>query len=303
MNKISKKVTRTMNISEELLTITPAVPKSVKIEVSAYCDLKCFYCAVSHKERQKGHIEPDFLFKILDEIKAAGVKEVGLFWMGESFLNKKLPEYIAYAKKIGISYVFLTTNGRLANEETLAPVFDSGLDSLKFSINAHNRESYLKICGVDCFDQVIANIKSAFMIRGERKKPAIYSSSVYDPEREKEYKKIHSMVSPYVDEHYPLRLYGHFSLDTNSKKITAHDHNRSLVSMLPCWSLFTEPHISYDGYMSACYCDFEPTFFMADLKKVSFMDAWHSPEFIKLRRQHLKNDVKGTPCENCGAYK
>ncbi len=41
---------------------------------------------------------------------------------------------------------------------------------------------------------------------------------------------------------------------------------------------------------------------MGDLKVESFMDAWHSPEFIDLRRAHLRKDVTGTPCEECVAY-
>ena len=41
---------------------------------------------------------------------------------------------------------------------------------------------------------------------------------------------------------------------------------------------------------------------MGDLTKQSFMEAWNSPEFIALRRAHLRKDVTGTPCEECVAY-
>ena len=73
--------------------------------------------------------------------------------------------------------------------------------------------------------------------------------------------------------------------------------------MLPCWSLFTIPHISYDGFMSACYCDFNPDYFMADLKIVSFTGAWHSKKIMKLREKHLEKDILETPCQNCKAYR
>ena len=303
MSSISKRVASTVNIPQECLSKVPPVPKSVKIEITARCDLKCYFCAAAYRERDKGDIDPDLLFMLLDQVKEAGVREVGLFWMGEPFLNKALPEYIAYAKKTGIPYVFLTTNGRTANGETLARCFDSGLDSIKFSINARNREDFIKVCKVDGFDRVVKNIRSAWAFRGNRDKPALYASTVYDPLRQKDYREVDALISPFVDEHYPLRLYGDyaFSID-NRERIEQHEHNRTLTSMLPCWSLFTLAHISYDGFLSACFCDFDSRLFMADLKKSSFFDAWHSPNFVQLRNRHLKRDVKGSPCEDCIAY-
>ena len=73
--------------------------------------------------------------------------------------------------------------------------------------------------------------------------------------------------------------------------------------MLPCWSLFTEPHISYDGHMSACFCDHDQRLYMGDLKIMSLMEAWHSEEFVALRRRHLAGDVRGTVCQGCIAYR
>ena len=55
--------------------------------------------------------------RILDSAKnlgGMGEKEVGFYLSGEAFLYKKLAEVIAYAKKVGYEYTFLTTNGALA---------------------------------------------------------------------------------------------------------------------------------------------------------------------------------------------
>jgi hypothetical protein len=41
---------------------------------------------------------------------------------------------------------------------------------------------------------------------------------------------------------------------------------------------------------------------MGDLTQQSFMDAWNSAAFVKLRAAHLKRDVRGTVCEQCIAY-
>lgn len=34
----------------------------------------------------------------------------------------------------------------------------------------------------------------------------------------------------------------------------------------------------------------------------SFMEIWHSKEFIELREAHLKLDIKGTKCEKCALF-
>jgi hypothetical protein len=38
---------------------------------------------------------------------------------------------------------------------------------------------------------------------------------------------------------------------------------------------------------------------MGDLKTQSFMEAWNSPDFQKLRQAHLNKDITGTACEKC----
>lgn len=309
MKKIKDRISETSNIPQELLSEYPPIPKTVKIEITSRCDLKCFFCSVTYKKQDGHDIDPDLLFKLLRDAKDAGVQEVGLFWLGEPLLVKQLPEYVAYAKKIGISYVFITTNGRLAIPEKILPLIESGIDSIKFSINANGCQQYKEVCGVDAFDQVVANVKAMKTLRGKRTLPAIYASTVYDPNNPQTYKELKVLLRPYVDQHYPLRLYGDFSykqvtsigegLTVEKQAITA----RTLESMMPCWSLFTLPHISFDGYLSVCYCDHDERFYMGDLKKVSFKEVWHSAKLAELRRKHLNKITKGHACENCIAYK
>lgn len=302
MDKISERVSEIVNIPDDRLSITPPVPKSIKIEITSHCDFKCYFCQLTMQDRAKGNIDDKLLYKILDESIAAGVEEVGLFWIGEPFLNKSLPRYIEYAKKVGFKNVFVTTNGRLANEEMLRSVFDAGLDSIKFSMNASSKESFKATTGVDAYDKVVKNIRAANSIRGDRIFPKIYASSVFDPDYPENYNDIDNQISPYVDEHYKIRLYGNSQLNNDNNELKKHGGNRLLQSMLPCWSLFTIPHISYDGHMSACFSDFNKNLYMADLNQVSFLEAWHSTAFQALRKSHLNKNIKGTPCQSCTAY-
>jgi hypothetical protein len=76
----------------------------------------------------------------------------------------------------------------------------------------------------------------------------------------------------------------------------------ALRDPLPCWSAFTEGHITAEGKLSACCFDATSRWTMGDLTRLSFMDAWNSPAFVALREAHLRKNVQGTLCEACLAY-
>ena len=75
-----------------------------------------------------------------------------------------------------------------------------------------------------------------------------------------------------------------------------------LRAPLPCWSAFTEGHVTAEGKLSACCFDATANWTMGDLTKTEFMRAWNSAPFVALREAHLKGDVRGTVCEKCVAY-
>jgi MoaA/NifB/PqqE/SkfB family radical SAM enzyme len=118
--------------------ILPA-PKSVKIEISPRCNYRCGFCALRTRETQP-RWDMDFVFfkRITREMREAGVDEVGVFYLGESFMNPRLlVDCIEYLKSdIGMPYVFLTSNASMAFPEAVDACMKAGLDSLKWSVNA-----------------------------------------------------------------------------------------------------------------------------------------------------------------------
>lgn len=294
-----------------------AAPKSVKIELTGRCNYRCGFCALrTRKEQPKGDMDFGLFMRMTEQMRAAGVEEIGVFYLGESFMAPGLlVRAIRWCKrKLAFPYVFLTTNGSLCTTENLQDVFEAGLDSLKFSINAATPEQFAEVMGVksSLYEDALNAIKVARQLRDScRYDCGIYASSIqYDGAQQLAMEALLSeRVRPYVDQHYWLPLYSMGSLATQREqelgyRPTAGNQGRlgALREPLPCWSAFTEGHVTADGYLSACCFDADGRWRMGDLTKQSFMEAWNSPEFIALRRAHLRRDVTGTPCEECVAY-
>lgn len=288
-------------------------PRAVKIELTSQCNYRCGFCAHRLRMKSRGEMNIDLYKRLVDEMVDVGVEELGMFYIGESFMCGWLPEAIAYAKQRGIKYVFLTTNGSLSTPDKLKKCMEAGLDSLKFSMNNADEEQFVQIAAVKpkLFRASVENLKAARKVRDDGNyRCGLYASSIqYDGIQQQRMMALVDEIRPYVDEHYWLPLYSMGSQSTQREeelgyRPIAGNQGRigALRNPLPCWSAFTEGHITHDGKLSACCFDAGDKWIMADLTKTSFLEGWNSEGFQALRRAHLKKDVKGTICESCVAY-
>jgi MoaA/NifB/PqqE/SkfB family radical SAM enzyme len=317
MSTITDRIDNITRIPPKYQKAELPAPKAVKIEISPRCNYRCGFCALRTREVQpKWDMDFNLFKRITKEMRDAGVEEIGVFYLGESFMNPRLlVDCIAYLKgEIGMPYVFLTSNASMAFPEATEECMKAGLDSLKWSVNAADEEQFTKIMGVAerLFHTALGNIKSAWEVRKRGGyKTGLYASSIrYDGEQlVKMERLLAERVRPYVDQHYWLPLYsmGAFATQREEQlgyRPTAGNQGRigALREPLPCWSAFTEGHVTAEGKLSACCFDATANWTMGDLTKQSFMEAWNSEPFVKLRAAHLKKDVRGTVCENCIAY-
>jgi len=317
MSKITDRIDGVTRIPDAYLHPAPPAPKSVKIEISPRCNYRCGFCALRTREVQpKWDMDFGLFKRITREMRDAGVEEIGVFYLGESFMNPRLlVDCITYLKQdIGMPYVFLTSNASMAFPEAVDACMKAGLDSLKWSVNACDEEQFVRIMGVAgrLFHRALDYIRQAHEVRASGGyKAGLYASSIrYDGEQHAKMEALlAARVLPYVDQHYWLPLYsmGAFATEREEKlgyRPTAGNQGRigALREPLPCWSAFTEGHVTAEGKLSACCFDATANWTMGDLNRQSFAEAWNSPEFTQLREAHLRRDVRGTVCENCIAY-
>ena len=104
-------------------------PKSVKIEISPRCNYRCGFCALRSREVQpKWDMDFDLFKRVTREMRDAGVEEIGVFYLGESFMNPRLlVDCIAYLKRdLAMPYVFLTSNASMAFPEAVEACMQAG---------------------------------------------------------------------------------------------------------------------------------------------------------------------------------
>lgn len=317
MPTITDRIDRTTRIPASHLSATLPAPRSVKIEISPRCNYRCGFCALRTREVQpKWDMDFDLFKRITREMRDAGVEEIGVFYLGESFMNPRLlVDCIRYLKRdIGMPYVFLTSNASMAFPEAVQACMEAGLDSLKWSVNAADEDQFTRIMGVAgrLFYTALDNIRSAWETRRHGGyATGLYASSIrYDgAQLDNMEQLLSSQVRPYVDQHYWLPLYSMGAFATLREeqlgyRPSAGNQGRldALREPLPCWSAFTEGHVTAEGKLSACCFDATAHWTMGDLNTTPFMSAWNAPAFVKLREAHLARDVRGTVCENCIAY-
>lgn len=317
---ITARIDDITRIPPDRLAAELPAPRSVKVELSGRCNYRCGFCALRTREAQpKKDMDIGFFRRVASEMREAGVEELGLFFLGESLSNPTLAvEACRSAKELGFPYVFLTTNGSLARPWHVEALMRAGLDSLKWSVNAHSPEQFEEVMQVSTklFWRSLENLKEARAVRDRvaaetGKRCGLYASSIrYDGEQQAKMEALlESHVLPYVDEHYWLPLYSMGAFATRREeelgyRPIAGNQGRlgALREPLPCWSAFTEGHITSSGKLSACCFDAGGAWEMADLAQSEFMQGWNSPRFQALRTAHLARDVHGTICENCVAY-
>jgi MoaA/NifB/PqqE/SkfB family radical SAM enzyme len=309
-HSITRRIDNITEIRGEYLSETPPCPQSVKIELTALCNFSCTFCARAKRLREVGQIDRGFFEEILVDLLQAGVEELGLFYLGESFLVPWLPEAIAYAKNLGFPYVFLTTNGSLSTPEKVEACMEAGLDSLKFSLNYSDPEHFASITRKPeaKYSEIVSNLKNAWRVRDEGGYTCgVYASYImFEGARQREkMARVVEEIGDFTDEVYSLPLYSqaaHIQRENGTRWVfTGGNPGRydKLRAPIPCWALFTEGHITWDGRLSACCFDHDGRFDMGDLARTAFMNAWHSAKFRELRAAHLRGVVAGTVCEQC----
>jgi len=133
------------------------------VEVTEGCNLKCPYCFASAGGKVQQDESDENLQRMFSSV-ASQVKKPTVVQIsgGEPTVRDDLPRIVAMAKKAGVDFVQLNTNGvRLGKDKNyLKALKEAGVDSLYFSFDGLDREVFVKASGLDLLDVKLKAIEN-----------------------------------------------------------------------------------------------------------------------------------------------
>jgi MoaA/NifB/PqqE/SkfB family radical SAM enzyme len=146
------------SVEAERTEMAQRQPVCLYLEVTNRCNLLCTTCPRTYEELEPpADMSWDLFRSIVDQLP--DLARAVLHGVGESMLVTNLPRMVEYLKDRGV-YVLFNTNGTVLGERNGRALIDAGLDELRVSLDASNRESFKAIRGRDYFGRIIRNVRA-----------------------------------------------------------------------------------------------------------------------------------------------
>jgi len=270
-------------------------PVTAKIEATGLCTMNCRFCyhAIMRKNniRQKFLNKTDFHIIVNNLLSMNSIKEVGMFYMGESGLHEELPYFYRKLKEYEF-FTYLTTNATFIRHIMKSIPY---IDSLKVSWNYKNENDFLRKTSTKdprVYKEIIDNI---FTLKREceRYNKRLTISTILD-DNKKYYREALSVFNGI--EHYwlPLQTQGGH-IKGNGGVNGELDH---MVKSIPCWSLFKGVYVDVDMNVRCCCYGHQKDHILGNLKCNKLSDILQNEKLRNMKLMHLHSVIPPL-CKDC----
>ncbi len=309
----SLKIILSFNLSRMIRRpIVWGMPISYSIEPTNHCNLKCPECpsGLGVLTRPLGLLNFNDFKNWIDQIKDTGFY-VQLFFQGEPYINKHLPEMIKYAKTNNV-YISISTNGHFVNEKNVDLVLENAPDKLIYSVDGLDEESYQKYRVGGTFKQADEGLRLLINRKKELKKSKPYVEFQFIVMKQNEHQL--DEVRKYCDEvgvdklvFKTMQISSYENaikfLPTNPKyrRYLVKDEKFSIKNKMKnhCFALWRTSVITWDGKVVPCCFDKDAEYTLGILNGKSFSDIWTSKQYQNFRQSVLDNRKQNNICTNC----
>ncbi len=296
------------NSKNKYLTMTvPQMPRSVFLEVTNYCNLKCVMCTFHSEKlpkilesvpyRAKGFITKELAFKIIDELGSSGEPVwLALHGAGEPLLHPEIESFVRRASRYSNLNVGFLTNGMLLNSEKSKSLLDAGIRWLSVSIDGINPKLMEKYRVGSNYEKIHNNfIKFVEIVRTRNMDVGLHVNMTVQKEMEADVDKFVDYWLQYVDQVSvsPCRPVG-------SRKSSLVPQE---VKRTPCYMLFEMMVIYWDGSVGLCCEDWFNSGNMGSVEKTTLYNIWHGQRYRTVRRFHERGEFyKIELCKDCDIW-
>ena len=276
------------------------IDKKVSFDICTYCNHKCTFCSNSDPRTIKDQTSlVDFRSVMKNVTRYVNITELGLSAKGEVLVNKEFEEIVRSSKEdFHIPYVYFSTNGALLTRERAIDIIEAGVDRIKFSINAVNRDVYNSVHLVDDFDLVIENLKELLKLKKEKyPKLKVTISSVISMQKtllRDEFKKLIGEDFELID---GISVYA-ITYTPKFEEVSS-----EVQPNKKCYIPFNELYINSDGSLGLCCKDYFDSVNFGSLKDSDYVGIFNSHAFRGVRAMHKKSEFPdGHLCKSCLLY-
>jgi len=253
-------------------------------------------CSLGYKENNRQNLSDFKLFKKIIDESNGRLKSILLNVLGEPLLNKKIIEYIQYARNNGVIDIMINTNGILLTEEMSNKLLESGLTRLHVSVDAADKKTYKKIRGEDQYDIIRSNLKYFKAERDRRNKrmPVIRGSFVKCKENIHQIEKFKNEFDD-LDDFYSIQEF--YNPIPGSNKALAHRAPEKKKFSNQCNQPWNRLVVLSNGYVGPC-CAFGsiPELKIGDANIETIEHIWQSDQMKFLRNIHKEGKYYKDPC-------
>jgi MoaA/NifB/PqqE/SkfB family radical SAM enzyme len=278
------------------------------VELTNACNFRCLMCKTGTGDisRKTGFMSEATFTKLLDDIGSRGTPLRFIRW-GEPTLHPHWIQFMERAKLAGC-LVHFNTNGSRLDEHALREVLRIGVDSVKFSFQGVDRESYREMRNIDYFDALMEIIARLHTLRGEGSSPFIQIATTVTDEpsaRVERFRQLAGGICDYVS-------VGETLLDFIDKDAAGlSDSERARLQTLKARQIITKPHphcpevfgklsVNWDGTVSACCNDYDNLMLVGDLADQTLHEIWNSKRLAGYRNVLARMEHHRLPlCRHC----
>lgn len=266
----------------------------VSIEPSNICNSQCVMCPYPKMTRPKEVMRMDLFKKIVEDCFKEGVQKFNLNFYNEPFLDPLIFDRIKYLKSKGLK-VGLFSNASVVDESMHDKIFESGIDTISFSVDGATKETYEKIRNGLNFEKTVKNVINLIDKRNgmSLSKPKIRVVFVQQEANRKELEEYKRFWKDKVDSVV-------ISKDDNRNSNSSFFKYSSKRKPFPCRQIWTEIITTSNGKVILCCVDADGSVILGDFKKQNLKEIWENNEFKKTRELHLNFEAdKIYLCKNC----
>jgi radical SAM protein with 4Fe4S-binding SPASM domain len=295
-------------------------PRSIFIEVTPLCNLRCVFCPCYikgeevTKDRKTKYMSLENFQKIIDHIDGKFNFQICFTYSGEPLINKNIFKMVGYLNDKDIPSV-IHSNAMLLAPKKISEMLDSGLDRFVVSFDGATKETYEDIRRGSKFDKVVDNIRNLIQERNSLglSKPFVEMQFVVTSKNKHEiplfkalcdelgvdngYTKTLLVFQDTANKDYVKEVKEYFIEDDVARYKLGENNELILKDLGPCPEI-QNCVITVDGDVVICCFDVHGKYKHGNAIEKSLTDIWDSEEYRDFRK-NIMNKRALPICKYC----